>query len=170
MNDKPNQTKPAKDIISTFLFIFIHQKQHKLAVQSIQSNKIMGAVLRKLLDVFYSKKLDIVVIGLENRQVCPATSVGCFISQFFSFCLCILSCQSVHGDQVYLLAEKERDRGRYYIILCMQINDQWHVEFMVCLCGRYMGTWECNSGYRPTWILYRRRNREHGKKEGGRRC
>jgi len=27
----------------------------------------MGQVLRKLLEVFYTKKLDIVVIGLENR-------------------------------------------------------------------------------------------------------
>jgi hypothetical protein len=27
----------------------------------------MGQVLRRLLEVFYSKKLDIVVIGLENR-------------------------------------------------------------------------------------------------------
>jgi hypothetical protein len=27
----------------------------------------MGAILQKLLDVFYTKKLDIVVIGLENR-------------------------------------------------------------------------------------------------------
>ena len=29
----------------------------------------MGAVLRKLLEVFYTKKIDIVVIGLENRYV-----------------------------------------------------------------------------------------------------
>jgi len=29
----------------------------------------MGQVLRKLLEVFYTKKLDIVVIGLENRSV-----------------------------------------------------------------------------------------------------
>jgi hypothetical protein len=29
----------------------------------------MGAILQKLLDVFYTKKLDIVVIGLENRYV-----------------------------------------------------------------------------------------------------
>jgi len=27
----------------------------------------MGAVLTRLLDIFYTKKLDIVVIGLENR-------------------------------------------------------------------------------------------------------
>ena len=27
----------------------------------------MGQVLRKLLETFYTKKLDIVVIGLENR-------------------------------------------------------------------------------------------------------
>jgi hypothetical protein len=29
----------------------------------------MGAVLTKLLQVFWTKKLDIVVIGLENRYV-----------------------------------------------------------------------------------------------------
>jgi hypothetical protein len=29
----------------------------------------MGAVLAKLLQVFWTKKLDIVVIGLENRYV-----------------------------------------------------------------------------------------------------
>ena len=29
----------------------------------------MGAVLTRLLEVFYTKKLDIVVIGLENRCV-----------------------------------------------------------------------------------------------------
>jgi len=29
----------------------------------------MGQVLRRLLEVFYTKKLDIVVIGLENRWV-----------------------------------------------------------------------------------------------------
>ncbi len=29
----------------------------------------MGAVLTKLLEVFWTKKLDIVVIGLENRCV-----------------------------------------------------------------------------------------------------
>ena len=27
----------------------------------------MGQVLQRLLDIFYTKKLDIVVIGLENR-------------------------------------------------------------------------------------------------------
>lgn len=31
----------------------------------------MGAVLTKLLEVFWTKKLDIVVIGLENRFVIP---------------------------------------------------------------------------------------------------
>ena len=31
------------------------------------SNATMGAVLTRLLEVFYTKKLDIVVIGLENR-------------------------------------------------------------------------------------------------------
>ena len=30
-------------------------------------NETMGAVLTRLLEVFYTKKLDIVVIGLENR-------------------------------------------------------------------------------------------------------
>jgi hypothetical protein len=29
--------------------------------------EIMGQVLQRLLEVFYTKKLDIVVIGLENR-------------------------------------------------------------------------------------------------------
>ena len=33
----------------------------------------MGAVLTKLLEVFWTKKLDIVVIGLENR--CVSNSV-----------------------------------------------------------------------------------------------
>lgn len=27
----------------------------------------MGAILTRLLEIFYTKKLDIVVIGLENR-------------------------------------------------------------------------------------------------------
>jgi hypothetical protein len=31
------------------------------------SSFTMGQVLQKLLDIFYTKKLDIVVIGLENR-------------------------------------------------------------------------------------------------------
>jgi hypothetical protein len=29
----------------------------------------MGAVLTRLLEIFWTKKLDIVVIGLENRYV-----------------------------------------------------------------------------------------------------
>lgn len=29
----------------------------------------MGALLTRLLEIFYTKKLDIVVIGLENRYV-----------------------------------------------------------------------------------------------------
>ena len=32
-----------------------------------QAKATMGAVLTRLLEVFYTKKLDIVVIGLENR-------------------------------------------------------------------------------------------------------
>ncbi len=34
----------------------------------------MGAVLTRLLEVFYTKKLDIVVIGLENR--CASMLLG----------------------------------------------------------------------------------------------
>jgi hypothetical protein len=35
----------------------------------------MGQVLRRLLEVFYTKKLDIVVIGLENRyEICEKNS------------------------------------------------------------------------------------------------
>ena len=35
----------------------------------------MGQVLQRLMDVFYTKKLDVVVIGLENRYVLHASSV-----------------------------------------------------------------------------------------------
>ena len=37
----------------------------------------MGAVLTRLLEVFYTKKLDIVVIGLENRY---ASMVSGYVS------------------------------------------------------------------------------------------
>ena len=33
----------------------------------------MGALLSSLLEIFYTKKLDIVVIGLENRWVIEET-------------------------------------------------------------------------------------------------
>ena len=39
----------------------------------------MGQILQKLLDVFYTKKLDIVVIGLENRSVLPPRRHDCTI-------------------------------------------------------------------------------------------
>lgn len=34
----------------------------------------MGQILSQLLAIFYTKKLDIVVIGLENRYVCNYNS------------------------------------------------------------------------------------------------
>ena len=40
----------------------------------------MGAVLTRLLEVFWTKKLDIVVIGLENRYVvCVRACVRLFV-------------------------------------------------------------------------------------------
>jgi uncharacterized membrane protein len=49
---------------NTILNIII-QYNRKKHIKSIT----MGAVLAKLLQVFWTKKLDIVVIGLENRYV-----------------------------------------------------------------------------------------------------
>jgi hypothetical protein len=40
----------------------------------------MGAVLAKLLQVFWTKKLDIVVIGLENRCVSLSLSLLVWLS------------------------------------------------------------------------------------------
>ena len=72
----------------TFLFPFF-DKKHKaryflfsiiLALASIHfaesnhTNYNMGAVLTRLLEVFWTKKLDIVVIGLENRYVSSSPS------------------------------------------------------------------------------------------------
>ena len=37
----------------------------------------MGAVLTRLLEVFYTKKLDIVVIGLENRCASMLVAMSC---------------------------------------------------------------------------------------------
>jgi ADP-ribosylation factor-like protein 8 len=43
----------------------------------------MGAVLTKLLEVFWTKKLDMVVIGLENRYVTSTRNSA--VSKYFSF-------------------------------------------------------------------------------------
>ncbi len=49
----------------------VHQKNQTTCIDSKRTeyNRTMGAVLTKLLEVFWTKKLDIVVIGLENRCV-----------------------------------------------------------------------------------------------------
>lgn len=52
----------------------------------------MGAVLTRLLEVFYTKKLDIVVIGLENR--CVTFLLGPRISRY----LCAASWSERSGN------------------------------------------------------------------------
>jgi hypothetical protein len=47
----------------------------------------MGAILQKLLDVFYTKKLDIVVIGLENRY---SYVMLCYVVTYFNVSFVVL--------------------------------------------------------------------------------
>jgi len=64
---------------STPLLQKINEKQTTELHQSgVGQNETMGAVLTRLLEVFYTKKLDIVVIGLENRY---ASSCGIPVRQ-----------------------------------------------------------------------------------------
>lgn len=68
----------------------------------------MGQVLRKLLEVFYTKKLDIVVIGLENRYAgilatwwrrhADAAFSPCYSHSFF-----YLSVERLHYYQYWLM-------------------------------------------------------------------
>ena len=55
----------------------------------------MGQILSSLLEIFYTKKLDIVVIGLENRYVhCICHALTAFrrlvISYLYSPLACII--------------------------------------------------------------------------------
>ena len=57
-----------------FLFSIILALASIHFAESNHTNYNMGAVLTRLLEVFWTKKLDIVVIGLENRYVSSSPS------------------------------------------------------------------------------------------------
>lgn len=58
-------TQPKKYLLTSK--VHVHHCFSSRSLSGTRCNLAMGAVLRKLLEVFWTKNLDIVVIGLENR-------------------------------------------------------------------------------------------------------
>lgn len=55
--------------IHSHLITIATQEEEERRSALLSTNNNMGALLTRLLEIFYTKKLDIVVIGLENRYV-----------------------------------------------------------------------------------------------------
>jgi len=84
----------------------------------------MGAVLTRLLEIFYTKKLDIVVIGLENRYV---HSVLCVLIVITAGCLILWCLITLHYLPVNELA---------LFVQCTHITD---CSCIVIECSYYSG-------------------------------